>query len=51
MPHVLRTFVTHPLVHIHQKKKIAPETAAKFASANGPYKREMLGTDNTVQYK
>jgi hypothetical protein len=25
--HVLRTFITHLLVHIRQKKKIAPEIA------------------------
>ena len=30
------TFVTHPLVHIHQKKKIAPKIAAKIVSVNGP---------------
>ena len=24
------------LVHIHQKKKITPKIAAKFASVNGP---------------
>ena len=30
--HVLQTFVTHPLVHMHQKKKIALEIASKFAS-------------------
>jgi hypothetical protein len=34
--HVLRTFITHPLVHIHQKEKIALEIAAKVASVNGP---------------
>ena len=35
--HILRTFITHhPLVHIHQKKKIAPEIAAKIANVNGP---------------
>ena len=34
--HILRTFVTHLLVHIHQKKKIANKIAAKFASVNGP---------------
>jgi hypothetical protein len=32
---ILRTFVTHPLVHIHQKKKIALYIAA---SVNGPLK-------------
>ena len=30
--HILRTFVTHLLVHIHQKTKIALEIAAKIAS-------------------
>ena len=30
--HVLRTFVTHLLVHIHQKKEITLEIAAKSAS-------------------
>ena len=34
--HVLRTFITHLLVHIHQKEKIAPEITAKVASVNGP---------------
>jgi hypothetical protein len=29
--HVLRTFVTHLLVHMHQKEKIALEIAAKIA--------------------
>jgi hypothetical protein len=33
--HILGTFVTHPLVHIHQKK-IALEIAAKIASVNRP---------------
>ena len=32
--HVLRTFVTHLLVHMHQKEKIAQEIAAKIASVN-----------------
>ena len=27
--HILRTFITHLLIHIHQKKKIALEFAAK----------------------
>ena len=34
--HVLPTFVTHPLVHMHQKEKIALELAAKIASVNKP---------------
>jgi hypothetical protein len=29
---ILRAFITHLLVHIHQKKKIALEIAEKFAS-------------------
>jgi hypothetical protein len=28
--HVLRTFITHLLVHIHQKTKIALEIAVKI---------------------
>jgi hypothetical protein len=31
-----RTLIAHPLVHMHQKKKIALEIAAKIASVNGP---------------
>jgi hypothetical protein len=34
--HVLRTFITHPLVLIQQKKNIAQEIAAQIASVNGP---------------
>ena len=34
--HILRTFITHLLVRIHQKTKIALEIAAKIASVNGP---------------
>ena len=33
------TFISYPLVHIHQKKKIAPKIAAKIASVNRSYKR------------
>ena len=33
---ILRTFITHVLVHMHQKEKIALEIAAKIASVNGP---------------
>jgi hypothetical protein len=29
------TFITYLLIHIHQKKKIAPEIATKIASVNG----------------
>ena len=32
---ILRTFITRLLVHIHQKKKIALEIAAKIASVSG----------------
>ena len=38
--HTLRTFITILLVHMHQKKKIALEMAAKIASAKG----RQLGT-------
>ena len=34
--HILRTFLTYLLVHIHQKEKIALEIAGKIASVNGP---------------
>jgi hypothetical protein len=34
--HKLRSFITHLLVHMHQKEKIALEIAAKIASVNGP---------------
>jgi hypothetical protein len=34
--HILRTFITHLLVRIHQKKKVALEIAAKIASACKP---------------
>jgi uncharacterized membrane protein len=34
--HVLRTFITPVLVHMHQKEKIALEIAAKIASVNRP---------------
>ena len=34
--HVLRTFVTHLLVHMHQKEKIALEITAKIATVNRP---------------
>jgi hypothetical protein len=32
----VRTFVTHLLIHMHQKEKIALEIASEFASVNGP---------------
>jgi hypothetical protein len=34
--HVLRTFMTYLLVHIHQKERIALEIAGKIACVNGP---------------
>jgi hypothetical protein len=34
--YVLTTFVTHPRVHIHQKKEIAPGIAAQFARVSRP---------------
>jgi hypothetical protein len=34
--HVLRSFATHLLVHIRQKKKISLEIAAKIAIVNWP---------------
>ena len=36
--HVLQTFVTHLLVHMHQKENIALEIAARIASVNRPLK-------------
>ena len=33
--HVLRTFITHLLVHIHHKEEIAVEIAAKITSVKG----------------
>jgi hypothetical protein len=33
---LLRTFITHLLVHMHQKEKIAREIAGKIASVIGP---------------
>jgi hypothetical protein len=33
--HKLKTFVTHLLIHMHQKEKIALEIAAKIASVTG----------------
>ena len=34
--HILRTFRTHLVVHIHQKEKIALEIAANSAIVNEP---------------
>jgi hypothetical protein len=36
------TFVTHPLVHIYQKKKIAPKIAGEIANVNGPLQMTTL---------
>ena len=33
--HVLRTFITHLLVHMHQKEEFAVEIAAKITSVKG----------------
>jgi hypothetical protein len=33
--HILRTFIIHLLIHMHQKRKIALEIAAKIARVNG----------------
>jgi hypothetical protein len=44
------TFIAHLLVHIHQKKKIALEIAAKIASVDGPLvstKSRNVGRCNT----
>jgi hypothetical protein len=41
--HKLRSFITHLLVHIHQKKKMAVELAANIASVNGPLDIMMVG--------
>ena len=40
--HILRTFLTHLLVHIHQKK-IALEITAKISSVNGPLNNSQAG--------
>ena len=37
--HALSTFVINVLIHIYQKKKIAPEIAGKIASVNGPLRK------------
>ena len=34
--HILRTFVSHLLVHMHQMEKLALEITAKIESVNGP---------------
>jgi hypothetical protein len=34
--HILRTFITYLLVHMHQKKKITVEIGAEIAKVNRP---------------
>jgi hypothetical protein len=46
--HVLRTFVTYLLVHMHQKKKIALEVAAKIASLKAHTHRTRF--DNATRF-
>jgi hypothetical protein len=56
--HVLRTFVTHLLVHMHQKEKIAREIEAKIASgasvakwlAHLPFTSEAAGSNLTKYF-
>jgi hypothetical protein len=48
--HTIRTFITHQLVHVHQKKNIA----AKIASVNRPlldFQGEQFINDGAIQYK
>ena len=40
--HKLRPFITHSLVRIHQKQKIALQIAAKIGSVNGPLEMETV---------
>ena len=40
--HVLRTFVTHLLVHMHQKEKIALEIAAKNCKCKRAFRCNMF---------
>jgi hypothetical protein len=40
--HILRTFITHLLVHIRQKKKIALEIAAKNCKCKRVFTKEAL---------
>jgi hypothetical protein len=42
VPDILGTFITHLLVYIHQKKKIALQIAAKIASVNMPLRFNCL---------
>jgi hypothetical protein len=41
------TFITHPLVYIHQKTKIA----AKIASVNGPLEEKVIKPHILFHYK
>jgi hypothetical protein len=45
----LSTFIINPLIHIHQKKKIALEIAVKVASVNGPIVIQKLFIKAVVQ--
>ena len=44
---LIETFLAHPLVPIHQEKKIAPKIAAKITSVNGtlkgPHRPDAIG--------
>jgi hypothetical protein len=46
---ILISFITHLLVHMHQKTKIALEIAAKIASVNGPLRNCQLNMLIIVQ--
>jgi hypothetical protein len=46
--HVLRTFITHPLVLIHQKKNIAQEIAAQIASVKAHTDRTRFGNATRI---
>jgi hypothetical protein len=48
------TFLTHPLFHIHQKKKVAPKFTAKIASVNKAFKQlffYVIYLHNTSNFK
>ena len=49
--HILRTFITHLLIHMHQKKKIALEIATKLASVNEPCELCIQINDSSCNYK
>ena len=46
--HILRTFITDLLVHIHQKTKIALEIAAKIASVKGRNSQFVVAIDGCI---